>query len=178
VTTADRHLERWVVHHRAGWLDPIFVGLSYLGTDGLIWLGLALVAAVLWRRPLVFLQVAAADVVADLLAGVLKASIHRNRPPVDYPRPEPLVGTPHSGSFPSGHAATSFACAATLAWAAPRLAVPLFVLAAAIAWSRVYVGVHYPLDVVGGAVLGLLVAIALQKLVRALRRSRPARRAG
>ena len=135
--------------------------------------------AIAWRRPTLFLQVAAADVLADLLALGLRQWIGRDRPPAVYPRPEPLVGVPGSGSFPSGHAATSFACAATLAWALPaRWAVPLFVLAAAIAWSRVYVGVHYPLDVLGGALLGLLVAIALRWLVRALRRSPRAQRAG
>ena len=85
---------------------------------------------------------------------------------------------PQDHSFPSGHAATSFACATVLALAFPRLAVPLYVLAAAIGFSRIYVGVHYPLDVLGGAVLGIAVAIALRWLVRARPRSPRARRAG
>jgi undecaprenyl-diphosphatase len=76
-------------------------------------------------------------------------------------------------SFPSGHATVSFACAAVLAAALPRLRVPLFALAALIAFSRVYVGVHYPSDVVGGAALGILIAIALRRLAAVLRRSAP-----
>ena len=60
----------------------------------------------------------------------------------------------------------------------PRLAVPLYLLAAAIAFSRVYVGVHYPLDVLGGALLGIALATALRLLERALRRSRGVRPAG
>jgi undecaprenyl-diphosphatase len=65
-----------------------------------------------------------------------------------------------------------------LAFYVPRAAPALFLLAAAIAWSRVYVGVHYPLDVLGGAVLGVLLAIALRWLVAARLRSRRATQAG
>ena len=134
--------------------------------------------AVLWRRPLLFATLLAADAAADGLSYGLREWISRRRPPLVYPEPKPLVGMPHSGSFPSGHAATAFACATVLAWRAPRLAAPAFLLAAAIAWSRVYVGVHWPLDVLGGAALGLLVSTALLTLVAALRRSPRARRAG
>ena len=152
--------------------------LSNAGTLGLVWIALALVLALLRRQPSLLLLVVAADGLADGLARAVKAVVDRPRPPVRYAKPEPLVAVPHDHSFPSGHAATSFACATILATAVPRLAVPLYVLAAAIAFSRVYVGVHYPLDVLGGALLGLAVATALRLLERALRRSRAARRAG
>jgi undecaprenyl-diphosphatase len=166
------------VHHRAGWLDPISQGLSWIGSQGLVWLVVAAVLAYLWRRPWLLLQVALADGVAQLVAYGLKQAIGRDRPPEDYPTPKPLVAAPHDGSFPSGHAATSFACATVLAYAAPRFAGWFYVLAAAIAWSRVYNGVHYPLDVLAGAVLGLAVAIALRTLEGFRRRSPPAPRAG
>jgi undecaprenyl-diphosphatase len=122
--------------------------------------------------------VLAADIVADALSYGLRDWIGRRRPPLVYPEPKGLVHVPHSGSFPSGHATIAFACATVLAWKVPRLAFPAFVLAGAIAWSRVYVGVHWPLDVLGGAALGILLATALLTLVAALRRSRPATRAG
>jgi undecaprenyl-diphosphatase len=174
----DRQLERWTVHHRVGWLNPVFEGLSWIGGQGLIWLVIAAVLAIWWRRPVIFLQVAIADLAGQLISYGLKQWIGRVRPNDVYASPKPLVHAPHDGSFPSGHATISFACATTLAFYAPRAAPAFFVLAAAIAWSRVYVGVHYPLDVLGGAVLGVGIAIALRWLSRALPRLRRATPAG
>jgi membrane-associated phospholipid phosphatase len=128
------------------------------------------------RRPQVFLLVAAADVSADAVSGLLKTLIGRDRPPLVYPRPAPLVADPHSASFPSGHSATSFACATVLTARWPKAAPAFYVLAAAIAFSRVYVGVHWPLDVVAGAALGVLIALLLLAAIR--RRSWPALRRG
>jgi undecaprenyl-diphosphatase len=107
---------------------------------------------------------------ADWSAAAIKALVDRPRPFERYAEPKTLVPHPHDASFPSGHAATSFAAATMLSLAFPSLAAPLLVLATAVSFSRVYVGVHYPLDILGGAVLGALVAIALRRLVRARRR--------
>ena len=153
-----------------GGLDPVFVWLSRIGGFGLVWLGIAAVLALLWRRPGLLVAVVLADGAADLLATLLKGVFGVERPAFRYPEPRALVHVPHDGSFPSGHAATSFACAGVLAAVAPRLGPALFALAAAIALSRVYVGVHYPLDVVGGAVLGACVALVVLRVVPLRRR--------
>ena len=136
------------------------------------------VLAVIWRRPWLLVLVLASDFVADGLSLALRQAIGRDRPPLVYPEPKALVAVPHTGAFPSGHASSAFACAAVLAWASPRLRLPAFVLAAAIAWSRVYVGVHWPLDVLGGAVLGVLVSTVLLKLAASPPRLRREPQAG
>src|SRR2546430_15318318 len=173
----DKRLGRWQTAHRTGFLDPIFEGLTYAGTYGALWLVLAAVAALLLRRPQVFVWTLVADGLGELVADALKGAIPRARPHVHA-----LVTRPHTHSFPSGHATTSFACATVIALLLPRLRIPLFLLAAAVAWSRVYVGVHYPLDVLAGAALGvgigLGVARALPRLAEARRRSRRATRSG
>ena len=139
---------------------------------------LALVLCALYRRWGTLVLTVVAIALADWFATGIKALVDRPRPPLRYPEPKTLVPVPHDASFPSGHAATSFAAATVLTFAFPRLAAPLFVLAAAVAFSRVYVGVHYPLDVIGGAALGVLVAIALRRLVTGRLRSRQATPAG
>jgi undecaprenyl-diphosphatase len=166
------------VHHRAGWLNPVFEGLSYAGRLGLLWIVLAALLCGLYRRWGVLALTLVAVALADWSAAAFKTLVDRPRPPLRYPEPGPLVGTPHDASFPSGHAATSFAAATMLSFAFPRLTPLLVVLASAVAFSRVYVGVHYPLDVLGGAALGALIATALRLLVTSRRRSRLEPRAG
>ncbi len=166
------------MHHRAGWLNPIFEGLSRLGTLGLVWIAIALVLALAWRRYGVLLLTAVVVGAADLSATALKSAFDVERPSSRYATPKPLVRAPHDGSFPSGHAATSFAAATILSAARPRWTPGFFLLALAIGFSRVYVGVHYPLDIVGGAALGAAVSTVLLLLAGVRRRSRAGTRSG
>jgi membrane-associated phospholipid phosphatase len=127
-----------------------------------VWLVLAAVIAVLLRSVWVFVVIAAAVLAADGVAGVVKLAVGESRPN----EPDPLIVIPHSHSFPSGHTATSFAGATALSLVYPRGTPAFFLLAAAIAYSRLYVGVHFPLDVVGGAVIGVATALLLLAVVR------------
>jgi undecaprenyl-diphosphatase len=131
-----------------------------------------------WSRPWLWTRVGAAILVAESVSGALKEWVERDRPPLSNPEPEPLVDLPATYSFPSGHATVSFACATVLALAVPRLRALFYALAVLISLSRVYVGVHYPFDVLAGAVLGVAIAIALRMLARALQRSEPRMRRG
>jgi undecaprenyl-diphosphatase len=145
-----------------------------VGSIGAVWAAIALALALLQRRPALFLLVGAGVLTADMLSLGLKYVTARERPYVGNPEPEPLIGTSLDLSFPSGHAATAFAGATILAAYAPRQTVPLLVLAALVSWSRVYVGVHYPLDILVGALLGTAVGLAFVWLERHRPRSRRA----
>lgn len=117
----------------------------------------------LWRRnAFVLALVAAAVLAADGIAGIVKTLVGEKRPTDS----NPLVAVPHSHSFPSGHTATAFAGATMLSFFAPRAAPAFYVLAAAIAYSRLYVGVHFPLDVAGGIVIGVATALLLLAAIR------------
>jgi undecaprenyl-diphosphatase len=126
---------------------------SRLGEHGAVWLGLGSAMVVLgaperrpaWRRATT--RVAGAYV----LNQTLKVIVRRRRPAGGHSR------TPTQLSFPSAHAATSFAGARGFARAGAP-AAPLYALAGALALSRLRLGVHHPSDVLAGAALGLLVA--------------------
>jgi undecaprenyl-diphosphatase len=161
----ERHLEHWLVARRSGALDWLFVGLSWIGTLGLVWIAIAFIVAAYLRRPAVLLLVLAAAAGGELVSDLGKAIVSRHRPF------EHQLGPPSTThSFPSGHAATSFACSVVLAQYVPRLRAPLYALAALIALSRVYNGMHYPTDVLAGALLGVIIGLLLLAVVR--RRSR------
>ena len=136
-----------------------------------MWLAIALSLAIAWRRPNIFLLVATTALTMSFVNALLKYAVQRDRPPTIILDPEPLMEVPTTSSFPSGHTSTGFACAYVISRVAPRLTVFVYVLAALIGFSRIYVGVHYPLDVLAGAVLGVVVAKALLMLLEALRRS-------
>jgi undecaprenyl-diphosphatase len=179
LTGLDRAIQSWIVEHRWGPLDLLFEALSYIGSYGIVWLVIAVaISGFSWSRPWLWTRVGVAILISESVSGLLKDWIARDRPPLADPDPGPLVSLPATHSFPSGHATVSFACATTLVLAVPRLRAPLYALAALVAFSRVYVGVHYPADVLAGAVLGVGIAIALRMLAAALQRSAPQRRRG
>lgn len=93
----------------------------------------------------------------------LKAVIYRDRPFMEASlNAEVRVGyKPQSSSFPSNHAVNCFAAATLLAWYYPYVRLIFFFVAALVAYSRVYVGVHFPSDVVAGALIGFIIAAVI-----------------
>jgi membrane-associated phospholipid phosphatase len=107
---------------------------------------------------------------AATLVFVLKDILERSRPELAHPgTADPLVATPSSYSFPSGHTATAFATATVIGLLHPRLRLPVFALATLVGLSRIYLGVHFFFDVVAGAALGIAVGWAAVWSTRRLR---------
>jgi undecaprenyl-diphosphatase len=104
----------------------------------------------------------AAGGVALLLVQPISNAVERARPFVTHPHSELLISHARDPGFPSDHATGAFAMAMAL-WFYDRVIGGLaFVLAAIVAFARVYVGVHYPSDVVGGALIGIAVAMVFR----------------
>lgn len=158
---ADAVLRAWLAAPHSPGLDEAMVAASAVGHRGVIWvaLGALLVIARRIRLQSFWQLLVAIAVVWVLNDGLIKPLIARPRPFRAAPAVVRIVGTPPSGaSFPSGHAAAAVVGAFLLAayWPAGRIA--FWLLAAFIMYSRIYVGAHYPLDVLCGALLGWLVA--------------------
>jgi len=106
------------------------------------------------------------NALSHLLVQLLKHAVARPRPCDANGVPLALIALPDPFSFPSGHAAAAFATALAFALAWPPLAPLLLGLAAAVAWTRVALRVHYLSDVAAGAALGIGGAIAAQLILR------------
>ncbi len=161
----DSHLLTWITGHRIGLLDGPMWLISVVGRGGMVWLAIGAALAIAKRLPpRGLLQLVLAILMASVLADqILKPLINRERPFAHLTELRVIGGHPESSSFPSGHSANAFAGATTLSVLVPGAQAVWWPLAVVIAFSRVYLGVHHPLDVVGGAIVGLAsAAIALR----------------
>ncbi len=142
-----------VVHGQPAALVPFFVVVTTIGGG---WGLLALVPFAVRRATRAApLWLLAAIVTQSALVATVKAIVRRVRPCDALGWCGPIaVASPGGHAFPSGHAAGSFAFAAFVAVRAPRWAAPAFAWALLVAWSRCFLGVHYPSDVIAGALLG------------------------
>lgn len=123
------------------------------------------------RLPVAMSAALCAAASAGLAVTLVKEAVDRARPAVAEPGLDPVGVTPASASFPSGHSATAFATALAVGLVYPRLRLPLLVLAALVALSRVYLGMHYATDVLVGTALGVAIGLTAGWLV--LRVARP-----
>ena len=156
-------------------LDAALPVVTALGNAGAVWIALGVALAItrkyrFWGITLL-VALALVGVLNELL---LKSLIARERPFIADPTIQLLVTAPSGYSFPSGHAGTSFAAATVIAFMPiqTKWKVGVWILAILIAFSRMYLFVHYPSDIVAGALLGTLYGIVVVQVAMRMRQRR------
>lgn len=144
---------------KSAFLDPVMVFISSLGNYGILWIVLTLLL-LCFRKTRHTGVLMAISLAITFVAGevLIKNVVDRLRPFIENPEVALLIPEPASFSFPSGHTASSFAAAWILFLRSKKMGVPALILALLIAFSRLYLYVHYPSDVLAGLILGILVA--------------------
>lgn len=132
--------------------------ITKLGDAGIIWIGLAVILLLLPKtRKTGLVMMAALCIDLIVCNGILKNLFARLRPCDVNTQIQLLIARPDDFSFPSGHTAASFTAVAALYFSGERkLWKPAFILACLIAFSRLYLYVHYPTDILGGIFVGLV----------------------
>lgn len=168
----------WIqTYLRSDVLDTVMPLISRLADHGEVWILLALVLLAVKGQRL-YGGAVALGLTLDLIACnmILKPLVGRLRPFLLNPDVVLLITPPGDASFPSGHTAASFAAVFALKTAGSPLWKPALVLAVLIAFSRLYLYVHWPSDVLGGAVLGAVVGWTGARLAMLLSQWMTARR--
>ncbi|MBQ3553676.1 MAG: phosphatase PAP2 family protein [Clostridia bacterium] len=153
-------LDFWLLDSIRAWVscalfDILMPWISMLGEAGVVWIlsGGLLLCTKKYRKEGFYLLL-------SLLAGLLicnltlKPLVARARPCWLNPAAELIVSVPHDFSFPSGHATSSFAAAASIYYANRKFGIVAFIVATVMAFSRLYLYVHFPSDVLAGAAIG------------------------
>ncbi len=150
-------------------LDKIMVNITSLGNLGAIWFIISIVLMIIkrYRRYGVLLFVTLA-LTGCLGSFVIKPLIARSRPCDVFKEVDILIRHPGGFSFPSGHTYLSFAAATVICFMNKKLGILAFIFAVVMGFSRMYLFVHFPSDVVAGALLGVVVALFNISIYKAL----------
>uniref|UniRef100_A0A0F2LK50 UDP-diphosphatase n=2 Tax=Candidatus Aramenus sulfurataquae TaxID=1326980 RepID=A0A0F2LK50_9CREN len=145
-------------YHQASFFNPVMIFLSLYGRE-YVWIPLTAVLLVFKRTRKIAITLAASFVLAIILGEASKYLFAQLRP-FYYVHANLLVPEPHDYSYPSGHALIVGDGAVVLMSTSPKwLWIPMLVEALLVSYSRVYVGVHWPADVLGGWLLGAWTAL-------------------
>jgi len=164
INAFDEYIIRAITALRNPLLTQIMTFITNLGYWGIFWIilgiGLSIIKKTRTIGILLLISVLFSGLINDL---ILKNIFSRNRPFIDLSWLTPLINKPTDYSFPSGHSFCSFACAFVLFSCNKKIGIFAYILAFLIAFSRIYLGVHYPTDVLAGMFLGTILGYFVTK---------------
>ena len=148
-------------------LTGIMKFISLIGEAGVVWIAFAVILLCIKKYRYAGLTSAISLLMEYIVTNrILKVSIGRVRPYVMYSGLDILGVVPNDASFPSGHSGAAFAVATVMLVMLPKkYGVPAFVLACLMAFSRLYLGAHFPSDVIAGIAIGCLFAFIAYKIM-------------
>ena len=152
------------IHTR--FLNKFMVVITKLGNNGIIWFAISLPLILNQEYRYVGMKIIFALLLSGFLGEIIiKHLVGRMRPSKFILPEDMLIKKPRTYSFPSGHTSSSFAAASIISSYNVYFAIPAFILAILIAFSRLYLRVHYPSDVIAGAALGVLSAFLVNAFI-------------
>lgn len=166
VTSIDFSILNWIHKHLScPFFDFIMPKITFLGNSGLIWILIAVIMLFFKESHKTGIELGIGLCSGVLLGNViLKNLIARERPCWINNTVSMLISTPQDYSFPSGHTLSSFIAATIIMHTDKRMGIAAYVLASMIAFSRLYLYVHFPTDVLAGALLGIAIGSIVCKL--------------
>lgn len=160
--TVEENILLWIQNNvRNEWLTSFFTFITFLGNKGLIWILVSIILLFPQKtRKTGVKSLIALCISALIINMLLKNIVVRTRPYDVIHGLTSLIGIQKDYSFPSGHTGSSFAVAVILFRELPkRFGIPILIFAFLMGFSRMYVGVHYPSDIISGALIGTVIAL-------------------
>lgn len=152
---------------RTPFLDKVMAFLSTLGNAGVLWIVIGVVLCVSKKYRHGGMQMLSAELLSFIVGNlIIKNMVDRLRPCQIDETVSLIVKIPFDSSFPSGHTLNGITAAVTLMFIDKRMGIPAIVLAVLIAFSRMYNFMHFPTDVLAGAVLGVVSAVFVNFLFK------------
>ena len=158
-------------------MDKIMIFITQLGDDGLFWIGIGIVCLVMKKHRRMGLQVLMSMLFTFIIGNlILKNLFARQRPCAIDPSIELIIPYPSEFSFPSGHTMNGVTAAMALFLNNKKIGIPALMIAALIAFSRMYHFVHFPTDILGGFCVGFTVAIIVNDVFDKVQEKRAAKK--
>ncbi|MBQ8526214.1 MAG: phosphatase PAP2 family protein [Clostridia bacterium] len=168
ITTIDFEILNFIQEHmRSGFGDIFMKAVTALGDHGILYIALTLILLFIGKTRKTGIRLAAAMIISFVLCNlILKNAVGRIRPyaAADF---QIIISPLSDFSFPSGHTLFAFAFASVIFSDYRRWGIASFIIAALIGFSRLYLYVHYPTDVIAGAILGGIIGVVTNIIFKA-----------